>query len=303
MSAPTTPATPPSELPPTIGEFRASASVSDPTRITGLGPLRHLPGTWVGRGFNVISRPDFHHGNPFFLQLNETRETLSFEAVGAPIPNRGSRQDDIIYNGVNYLQRVSDMQTGGALHLEPGFWLHLPVTQVPNVPTATVVRLATIPHGDSLLAQGTPLQPPDNWNAPSGQPRIDDVDATPVQQGTSTKLTGRYLEQFSTAPLPGDITRDMVLNPNLLLRRAIEGQHIFKTKVLIIDTAPVGGITNVPFVVQNADAVRLQAVFWIEFVRGHSGHEFMQLQYTQTVTLRFDGIDWPHISVATLVKQ
>ena len=29
---------------------------------------------------------------------------------------------------------------------------------------------------------------------------------------------------------------------------------------------------------------------------------FMQLQYTQTVTLNFLDIDWPHISVATLLK-
>ncbi len=303
MSAP--PVTPPAppDLPPTVGEFRASASVTDPTRTTGLGPLRHLPGTWVGRGFNVISRPDFHNGKPFFLQLNETRETLTFEAVGAPIPNRGSKQDDIIYNGVNYLQRVSDMQTGGALHLEPGFWLHLPPTTVPDVQNATVVRLATIPHGDSLLAQGGPLQPPDNFDAPGGQPRIDDVDTTPLRQGTTTKLTGHYLDQFSSSVLPGDIPRDAVLNPNVLLRKAIEGQHIVKTKVLIVDTANAGGITNVPFVVANADAIRMNAIFWIEFVRGHSGHEYLQLQYTQTVMLRFDGIDWPHISVATLVKQ
>jgi hypothetical protein len=29
----------------------------------------------------------------------------------------------------------------------------------------------------------------------------------------------------------------------------------------------------------------------------------MQLQYTQTIILDFLGIHWPHISVATLVKQ
>ncbi len=29
----------------------------------------------------------------------------------------------------------------------------------------------------------------------------------------------------------------------------------------------------------------------------------MQLQYTQTIILNFLGINWPHISVATLLKQ
>jgi hypothetical protein len=31
--------------------------------------------------------------------------------------------------------------------------------------------------------------------------------------------------------------------------------------------------------------------------------EPVQLQYTQTVILNFLGINWPHISVATLLKQ
>ena len=28
-----------------------------------------------------------------------------------------------------------------------------------------------------------------------------------------------------------------------------------------------------------------------------------QLQYTQTVLLNFNGLSWPHVSVATLIKQ
>ena len=31
-------------------------------------------------------------------------------------------------------------------------------------------------------------------------------------------------------------------------------------------------------------------------------HLFLQLQYTQTVILNFDGLSWPHVSVATLRK-
>ena len=42
----------------------------------------------------------------------------------------------------------------GALHIEPGIWLHVPATTDPPVANATVVRQATIPHGDSLLAIG-----------------------------------------------------------------------------------------------------------------------------------------------------
>ncbi len=60
---------------------------------------------------------------------------------------------------------------------------------------------------------------------------------------------------------------------------------------------------NIPFVTRNANATQMDAIFWIETVKQPDGTETLQLQYTQTVILNFLGIDWPHISVATLVKQ
>ncbi len=64
--------------------FRASAPVAE----TGpdLGPLVELPGTWIGTGFSLISRPDKHDAKPFFLEVNATRESLGFTQIGAPIP-------------------------------------------------------------------------------------------------------------------------------------------------------------------------------------------------------------------------
>jgi hypothetical protein len=46
----------------------------------------------------------------------------------------------------------------------------------------------------------------------------------------------------------------------------------------------------------------MNAIFWIETVERADGTQFLQLQYTQTVILNFLDIDWPHISVATLIK-
>jgi hypothetical protein len=67
----------------------------------------------------------------------------------------------------------------------------------------------------------------------------------------------------------------------------------------------VGGIESIPFVGTNANvnANALSAIFWIETVENSDGSTFLQLQYTQTVILEFVGLKWPHISVATLVKQ
>jgi hypothetical protein len=47
----------------------------------------------------------------------------------------------------------------------------------------------------------------------------------------------------------------------------------------------------------------MNSIFWIETVQRPDGSQFLQLQYTQTVLLVFDGIVWPHISVATLIKR
>jgi hypothetical protein len=53
----------------------------------------------------------------------------------------------------------------------------------------------------------------------------------------------------------------------------------------------------------------MEAIFWIETVQPTDGSPFLQLQYVQRVILDFPPkpgagiIHWPHISVATLVKQ
>jgi hypothetical protein len=53
----------------------------------------------------------------------------------------------------------------------------------------------------------------------------------------------------------------------------------------------------------NAAANSLAANYWIETVMNRDGTRFLQLQYSQTVILDFFGLNWPHITVATLVKQ
>ena len=277
-----------------------------------MGPLADLAGTWVGEGFNLISLPDFDSNPPstgpqdFRLKLNATRETLQFIPIGGAVPNRGAvsapgsstGQPDISLFGLTYLQRVSDAVTNQALHIEPGIWLNVPATTVqPNQP-ATVVRLGTIPHGDSLLAQSTFV------TSVSAGPTISAVDSTPTKNPPSGPPLGLpYLQPFQNPPLPPGFMLPFVKNLNLALQEAILGQNIINTVVLVISTTPVGNIVNIPFVVANAAATKLDAIFWIETVQQPDGSTFLQLQYTQTVILHFLGIDWPQISVATLVKQ
>ncbi len=121
-----------------------------------LGLLQDLIGTWKGRGFNLIARPDFHDKTDLYLQLNQTRETLKFDPIGSSIPNRGFGQDDIELFGLTYLQQIVDAGLDGALHIEPGIWVKQPDTTFPPEtgpsPRQLVARMGTIPHGNSLQA-------------------------------------------------------------------------------------------------------------------------------------------------------
>lgn len=259
-----------------------------------LGALAKLPGAWIGNGFNLIARPDKQEGRPFFLELDATKETLEFTPISGPIPNRGSKQGDISFLGLTYLQRVNDAFTNGGLHIEPGIWLNVPATTAPQAEDS-VVRLATVPHGNSLLAQGQAF-------TLQGGPQIEPVSSTPTKvDGEPLKDFG-YLDPFLNAKLPEGIPQGAVANPNLVLSEAIKGQSISETVVIVISTQPSGGIENIPFVVENANAISMNAIFWIETVQLEGGGTLLQLQYTQTVVLQFDGINWPHISVGTLLK-
>ncbi len=119
-----------------------------------LGPLAGLAGKWSGRGFNVIWRPNHTPGQDRFLELNVTGEQIEFGPISGPIPNRGLLQPDINMFGLTYLDQISDANLKAGLHIEPGLWAAVPKTSNPNI-GPTVVRLASIPHGTAIVAQGT----------------------------------------------------------------------------------------------------------------------------------------------------
>ena len=177
--------------------------------------------------------------------------------------------------------------------------------------------MASIPHGTTVIAQGVAFQSPEG-------PRIADINITPFEIGNPAKLITTFPEpnlatpsQFRTAPdgLAG-IDQAIVNNPNLVLKRALAGKTIKNTVVLDVSSdqsTPVfgGGLANTAFLQgspnegPNAEAALVRATFWIETVPGPvaDGPDFHQLQYTQTVLLNFNGLSWPHITVATLHRS
>jgi hypothetical protein len=197
------------------------------TILDKLGLLRELAGTWQGTGFNLIARPDFKDKADLYLQLNQTRETLKFEPITASIPNRGFGQDDIELFGLTYLQQITDAPTGGLLHIEPGLWITQPSTTYPPEsapPGAQIVgRLGTIPHGSSLLAQGTaqPFTGPPTLKTPAAEyafsqfpsfnstPFVTNPTAPPILHAAGTS------EKLSTPAPPGFQEYDLTIPESL----------------------------------------------------------------------------------------
>ena len=351
--------------------FRARTVAAPP-----LGPLAAFTGTFMGRGLNTIFRPNSTKTptglpttpvgpNDNVLELNLTSETLSFSAPLGNVPNRGSgQQPDAALNGVPYLQTISDVTVPSqpvGIHFEPGLWMAVPETDIPQE-GPTVVRMASIPHGTTIEAQGT-------YSTAGGKPTIpvahitpfvNDPAQTPVpfpSQTAATSDTERIPQNLAPFIAAGTITQAILDDPNTVLRNDIANQNITSTTTILISTSPSaplfgGGTDNIAFLLgdeaattPNADATQMSAVFWIETVQyeievpvmpygspprrisaptGEAGQPVpvflvdppyeitvprritvttTQIQYSQRVLLVFNGLVWPHVSVATLVPE
>lgn len=231
-------------------------------------------------------------------------------------------QPDAKLQGVSYTQSIKDVITNSGIHFEPGIWLLVPATTAPLV-GQTVVRMASIPHGTTILAQGTFES---DINTTDGPPDIPPVDITPFKiDDPADRRKFRNQNAADTATfrlpqtLPPTITQTMLDNPNSVLKAAIEGQNIIQTTTLKISTVSSpnlrgSGTRNIAFLEgtlppppdkngPNAQAADMEATFWIETVQRDDGTTFTRIQYSQMVFLNFDQLSWPHVSVATLTQD
>ena len=305
-----------------------------------LGPLKLLPGKWAnlpnlpGRGWNMIALPfvaplplppELSFPINYRLLVNQYNEELEFTLVDKAVPNRGVRlglgpdaNTDQFLVTLDYQQKIAQVAAddfpksglaggpGLAIHHEPGLWLHMTngITDSLNI-----ARLATIPHGDSVLALGQSSEHP-------GTQSIFDINGLPI--GVDQDLKNPYLapyKHFNDNLFQGLFNP---VSPNDLLEAANQGVEIEKTTVLDVDsTRPTGGIVNIPFVVRQANATVMKSTFWIQELKEKDkyGKPKLRLQYSQLVMLDFfkrvDGlppgccpglIQWPHVSINTMEK-
>jgi hypothetical protein len=206
------------------------------------------------------------------------------------------------------------------IHREPGLFLHLANLTGPSSnlsqPGPDLGRLASIPHGDAVLAMGFNGSSPPTPGAPDLTNSALKAAFDPMPIGlASTSLTNPYFgpyKHFHDAPF------EKVFDPtdplsvlDGAIAQVLQGSKILETTTFAVDSQVSGGIQNIPFVISQANATRVTATFWIQKVQTKAGPTRFVLQYAQRVLLEFfprgDGkpglIQWPHISVNTMIRQ
>jgi hypothetical protein len=245
-----------------LGDLTGFVNPVDPTQ--GL--------VFSGTGFNTIFRPQSPKtptqlpvpvpGSDNVLELNLTTETLSFAAPLGSVPNRGfGTQGDIFLNAVPYVQSINDVTTLPAqgIHFEPGMWLAVPPTTQPAEAATTYTRMASIPHGVTINAQGISLGKtlgkPDfskitvNINPfPIGgvqQPSAPGTRFFPSQTATDQD-TARIPQDLTPFINAGTITQPMLDDPNIVLANEIASQNMQSFVTLIITTDAAGKLPTPP---------------------------------------------------------
>src|SRR5262249_21726565 len=155
-----------------------------------------------------------------------------------------------------------------------------------------------IPHGTSLVAQGTAT-------VVSGPPVFPSVDITPFFIGNpaaKNHFPSQTLSIPSTFRSPDSdivgITQAMVDNPNSVLQHALAGKVITSHTLIRISTTSgpstipnaAGGVSDIAFLdgagTPNAKVAGMDATFWISNYTDASGTGTL-LQYSQVVFLNF----------------
>ena len=302
------------------------------------------------QGWNLIALPTATP-NQFRLLMNQYGETLNFNRFAdLNVPNRGVTQDEnsnvdqkidaIAYEQIVHQRAVDDFpasttppraKNGDGIHHEPGFFLqllshvttgHTEEDGEPNGPEVKlkIARQASIPHGNSVLAMGT-------IETSLGAPKIEKEDATPERIKNTDFHKNPYLkpyERFEVNPFFGNVPKTLAgfpgffpTNANAILQFANPGSRVKQTTHLHFDTKYRNKqltsipISNIPFVVREANVTEMHADFWIMELNKPDesvASEFV-MQYSQTVYLEFFDSDepgklirWPHVSINTLRK-
>ena len=292
---------------------KTEAAMSKKADSDTLGPLADFVGTWEGSsGYNVIAVPSQSLQSEdaeasFKLLYQKYKETLTFTPVDGTARNRLGAMDQLVgalsyeqvIHAVDDPDHLNSFKPGDLIHQETGMLLYLNNVNGQDNGTSTppyaIARSGTIPHGNSIMLLG-------EYPETSQQgPKLPVMGSIPSDLGSSSSFgyTDPYLNAGPYASYP-----------NQALTDATKGQTINKTVTFSLNSANQGASPTPPFVNTYAPATAATCQYWLETVQNDDGTSFLQLQYSQNVSIVFGKklgtstgkITWPHITVDTLIK-
>lgn len=332
--APTTP-----EVSPVTPPVFPNTLINEPTQsnpapnIKGLGPLQYLIGTWTNQNlgststggtatpysYNIMPLPTASAEAKYILKNFKYYEEITFSPINGNAPNRGGDYNQNA-NVIFYEQRIyfaDGPDKDKLVHAENGSWLFLvtgtqaegPYGTKPVVPhdgpipvqspLTNVAKQISVPHGNSILAQGGISGYPSDY-LKDGPVNIENypypvipagIDATPY----TTKSVGN--------PFPA-----LNDNPNQPLQDGAADNpctHYIQWSVNTENPAAKGHVTNIPFEEQKANVVDYNANYWLQSFGQEN--DFTQLAYNQTIymDIPINGkiVKFPHVTCNTLTKK
>jgi hypothetical protein len=222
-------------------------------------------------------------------------------AAPASASNRGGTYQQTAY-ALFYDQQVRFAEgpgLGKLTHEENGAWLHLqtepqqigpylwptdnPAHEVgpvpPQPPNLTICKQISVPHGNSVLAQG-------NFQVNAGSPAIPNADPVlPTPQGLDTTPYSNVIA------VPGNYQNpdpQVTQNIALPLQRAVSdleaaGRGVTDHIFCQVDTNTAGGVLNTVFEDRKATVVGYDAQYWLLSCDGGKSYDI--LAYAQRILL------------------
>ncbi|MEM9896826.1 MAG: hypothetical protein AAF789_10690 [Bacteroidota bacterium] len=286
-----------------------------------------LDGQWQDKwGWNIITQPDF--GNPaeedFHTRIDPMRETITFKKIGSA-QNIGISGEAGFWQSMSYEidirnPRLNDPQNpdGKGIHHEMGHFLIKVDSLVDDanaIPhergrmdfgqniSGVIIRQATIPRANSFMTHGK--LDVGSVSEVLGLGNIDDFYSSRthttrqfLQDRINTQLASK--QQEAGAP---DLTRLVTF------LQTTDESFLGEKKPSTEDWEFAFRLDETPSQMASGQRVtrpvgigNLLSDFWIGD-RVIDGVEKEFIQYSQKVNILFNGEDWPHVAVNTLIKQ
>lgn len=263
-----------------------------------------LDGEWQDSfGWNFISQPKL--GEPgtddFEMRIDQMRETIRFKKLGGIARNVGITGEAGFWQAMAYECSI-ETPNGDGIHHEMGHFLLkvLESGETGQNLRGDVIRQATIPRANSMMTTGV-LQPGTVSDAIYEQ-AAPFYDAKPrANDDRHQKLIDNELasKQKQVSDLSGpDLQRPLVWLQTILADEPVDSDWVFGFRHDHGQSQMASGQR----VCDPVSIGNLLSDFWIA-KRILNGETIETLQYAQKVNLIFHNMEWPHVSMNTLIKQ